>query len=481
MFLFTDRFFLSVPPCINCLNNVTIHSSITSNSIGIKGDGVMVKKQVHFGAMIHGVGGHISSWRHPEVNPKQSVDLQFYTQQAQIAEKGKFDVVFIADGLFINDKSIPHFLNRFEPVTILSALAAVTNHVGLVGTISTSYSEPFNVARQLASLDLISNGRAGWNVVTTPLESTALNFNKKIEDHPSHPERYEIAKEYLDVVKGLWDSWEDDAFIADIEKDLFFDKDKLHVLDYKGKYFNVHGPLNIQRSIQGQPVIFQAGSSPAGIALAARDADAVFSAPKSLEESQQFKQKLTDASVNVGRTSELKLFPGISPIIGDSAIEAEKRYWEVAELVSDEKALAYLGRYFDHHDFSQYDIDAPFPELGDLGRNSFQAFTDRIKQYAKEEQLTLREVALREATPRSNFIGTPEHIADEIIRWIDADAADGFIITTVAPHTLEDFVEKVVPILQEKGYYREDYPASTLRENLGLPIKENRYSKQLIK
>ena len=264
----------------------------------------MVKKQVHFGAMIHGVGGHISSWRHPEVNPKQSVDIQFYTQQAQVAERGKFDVVFIADGLFINEKSIPHFLNRFEPVTILSALASVTNNVGLVGTISTSYSEPFNVARQLASLDLISNGRAGWNVVTTPLESTALNFNKKVEDHPSHAERYEIAKEYLDVVKGLWDSWEDDAFIADIDKDLFFDKDKLHVLDYKGKYFNVRGPLNIQRSSQGQPVIFQAGSSPSGIALAVRDADAVFSAPKSLEESQLFKQKLTEAAINAKRDPE---------------------------------------------------------------------------------------------------------------------------------------------------------------------------------
>ncbi|MGN7478824.1 LLM class flavin-dependent oxidoreductase [Solibacillus silvestris] len=439
------------------------------------------KKQVHFGAMIHGVGGNISSWRHPEVNPKQSVDLQFYTEQAQLAEQGKFDVVFIADGLFINEKSIPHFLNRFEPVTILSALAAATKNVGLVGTISTSYSEPFNVARQLASLDLISNGRAGWNVVTTPLESTALNFSKKIEDHPSHAERYEIAKEYLDVVKGLWDSWEDDAFIANIEKDLFFDKDKLHVLDYKGKYFNVRGPLNIQRSRQGQPVIFQAGSSPAGIELAARDADAVFSAPSSIEESKAFKQKLTKAALEAGRNSEqLKLFPGISPIIGETIEEAEKRYWEVAELVSDEKALAYLGRYFDHHDFSQYNINAPFPELGEIGRNSFQAFTDRIKQYAKDEKLSLREVALREATPRTSFIGTPDHIANEIIRWIEADAADGFIITTVAPNTLKNFVEKVVPILQQKGYYREQYPASTLRENLGLPIKENRYTKQLI-
>lgn len=441
----------------------------------------MTKKQAHFGAIIHGVGGNISSWRHPEVNPAQSVSLDFYTQQAQVAEQGKFDVVFIADGLFINEKSIPHFLNRFEPVTILSALAAATSRVGLVGTISTSYSEPFTVARQLASLDLISNGRAGWNVVTTPLESTALNFNKTIEEHPTHADRYEIAQEYLDVVKGLWDSWEEDAFIADVENDQFFDPKKLHVLDHKGKYFSVRGPLNIQRSAQGQPVIFQAGSSPAGISLAARDADAVFSSPNSIEESITFNKKLKQAAANAGRNPEhLLLFPGISPIIGDTKEEAEKRYWEVAELVSDEKALAYLGRYFDHHDFTQYDIHAPFPELGDIGRNSFQAFTDRIKQYAKDEKLTLREVALREATPRSNFLGTPEDIANEIIRWLEADAADGFIIGTTAPRTLDDFVEKVVPILQQKGYYREDYSATTLRGNLGLPFKQNRYIEQLV-
>jgi FMN-dependent oxidoreductase (nitrilotriacetate monooxygenase family) len=441
----------------------------------------VTKKQVHFGAIIHGVGGNISGWRHPEVDPTQSVSLDFYTKQAQVAEKGKFDVAFIADGLFINEKSIPHFLNRFEPVTILSALATATKNIGLVGTISTSYSEPFNVARQLASLDLISGGRAGWNVVTTPLESTSLNFNKTIEQHPTHAERYEIAAEYLDVVKGLWDSWEDDAFIADVEADQFFDNAKLHTLNHEGKYFSVRGPLNIRRSAQGQPVIFQAGSSPAGIALAARDADAVFASPQTINESIAFNKKLKQAALDAGRNpEELLLFPGISPIIGDTLEEAEKRYWEVAELVSDDKALAYLGRYFDHHDFSQYDIHEPFPELGNIGRNSFQAFTDRIKQYAKDENLTLREVALREATPRSNFIGTAETIADEIIRWIEAGAADGFIIAVSVPYALENFVEKVVPILQQRGYYRHDYEATTLRSNLGLPFKENRYTKQLV-
>lgn len=435
-------------------------------------------KQIHFGAIVHGVGGNISGWRHPEVKANQSVSLEFYTQQAQKAEEGKFDLVFIADGLFINEKSIPHFLNRFEPVTVLSALAAQTKNIGLVGTISTSYSEPFTVARQIASLDLISGGRAGWNVVTTPLESTALNYNKTIEDHPSHPIRYEIAEEYLEVTKGLWDSWEDDAFIADVENDQFFDSSKLHVLNHKGKHFSVQGPLNVARSKQGQPVVFQAGSSDAGIRLAAKTADAVFTGGATLEKNQDYYQKLKSAVRQEGRNpDEVLIFPGISPIIGETEEEAERKYWEIANLVSIERALAYLGRYFDHHDFAQYDVDAPFPELGNIGANSFRSTTDHIKKYAKEENLTLREVALREATPRSQFIGTPEKIAKEIIRWIDADGADGFIIAVTAPHTLEDFVDKVVPLLQKEGRYRTDYPTDTLRGNLGIPFVENRYTK----
>lgn len=435
------------------------------------------QKQIHFGAIVHGVGGNISGWRHPKVQKNQSVSLDYYTKQTLKAEEGKFDLVFIADGLFINEKSIPHFLNRFEPITILSALAAQTKNIGLVGTISTSYSEPFNVARQLGSLDLISDGRAGWNVVTTPLESTALNFNKTIDEHPSHPVRYEIAEEYLEVVKGLWDSWEDDAFIADVENDLFFNPSKLHVLDHKGKYFAVNGPLNVARSKQGQPVIFQAGSSEAGIRLAAKTADSVFTLGSKLEKNREYYKKLKLAVLEEGRNpNEVLVFPGISPIIGDTVEEAERKYTEVANLVSIDRALAYLGRYFDHHDFTQYDIDAPFPDLGVIGANSFKSTTDYIKNYAKEENLTLREVALREATPRSAFIGTPEKIATEITRWIDAEAADGFIIAVTAPHILEDFVDKVIPILQKEGRYRTEYPADTLRGNLGIPFVENRYT-----
>lgn len=439
----------------------------------------MTANKVHFGAMIHGVGSHMSLWKHPKINPAQSVSLDYYVQQAKIAEQGLFDVAFIADGLFINEKSLPHFLNRFEPITILSALAMATEKIGLVGTISTSYSEPFTVARQLASLDLISNGRAGWNVVTTPLESTALNFSKKVEDHPAHSERYDIAAEYLQVVRGLWNSWEEQAFTYDVENDQFFEPAKLHSLNHKGKYFSVAGPLNIQRSQQGEPVIFQAGSSPAGVAFAGREADAIFANAVSIEKNKILRDKLKQAAIENGRdASTLSIMPGISPIIANSAQEAEEKYLEVAQLITAEKALAYLGRYFDHHDFSQYDLHAPFPELGDIGRNSFQSTTDRIKQYAKEEKLSLYDVAIREATPKGQFIGTANDVAEEIIRWIDAEAADGFIILPGVPEALEDFVEQVIPILQQRGYYKTAYETSTLREHLGLENKLSTYAHQ---
>ncbi len=435
----------------------------------------MTKRQLKFGAIIHGIGGSMSTWRHPEVQADASVSFDFYKRQAQKAEEGKFDLVFIADGLFINEKSLPHFLNRFEPVTILSALAGVTSRIGLVGTISTSYSEPFTVSRQLASLDHISGGRAGWNVVTSPLEGSALNYSR--EEHPSHPERYRIASEYLDVAKGLWDSWEEDAFTRDKETGVFFDPDKLHTLHHKGEYFSVQGPLNIGRTPQGQPVIFQAGSSEDGKNLAARSADAIFTGQETLEDAQTFYQDVKKRVVSYGRSEdEVKILPGISPIIGATAEEAERKYEQIASLVTIDKALQYLGRFFDHHDFSQYPLDKPFPELQDIGSNSFRSGTDKIKRDAKERGLTLRQVALQAATPRSNFIGTAEQVADRVQEWFEQRGADGFIIHSELPSGLHDFVEQVVPILQARGIYREDYEYETLRENLGVPIPQNRYT-----
>ncbi|MEK0317659.1 LLM class flavin-dependent oxidoreductase [Cohnella sp. 56] len=433
------------------------------------------RKKLKFGAIIHGVGGNISAWRHPEIPADASVSLPFYVKAAQKAEEGLFDLVFIADGLYINEKSIPHFLNRFEPITILSALAAVTKKIGLVGTLSTSYSEPFTVARQFGSLDQISGGRAGWNVVTSPLEGSARNYGKT--EHPSHDERYKIAEEYLEVARGLWDSWEDDAFVRDKASGVFFEPSKMHRLNHKGRYFSVEGPLNIARSEQGQPVIFQAGSSESGKSLAAKEADAVFTGQENLEEAKAFYRDVKDRAVGFGRSrDDIVILPGIGPIIGRTQEEAERKYEEIANLVSIDKALDYLGRFFDHHDFSQYPLDEPFPDIGDIGSNSFRSGTDKIKRDAREQGLTLREVALRAATPRGQFIGTPERIADLIQQWHEEEAADGFIIHSAFPSGLDDFVELVVPLLQARGLYRTEYEAETLRGNLGVPIPVNRHA-----
>ncbi|MDQ0724896.1 FMN-dependent oxidoreductase (nitrilotriacetate monooxygenase family) [Paenibacillus sp. W4I10] len=440
----------------------------------------MSQRQLKLGANLNGVGNSISFWRHPDIPINASVSLEFYKKQVRIAEKGKFDLLFIADGLFINEKSNPHFLNRFEPLTLLSALAGATSHIGLVATLSTSYSEPFTVARQFASLDQLSGGRAGWNVVTSPLEGSALNFGKG--EHPNHALRYEIAEEHLNVVKGLWDSWEDDAFVGDKEQGVFFDPAKLHTLNHKGAHFSVQGPLNVGRSKQGHPVIFQAGSSESGKDLAARSADAVYTGHETLEEAREFYRDVKARAVAYGRqTEDILIFPGIGPIVGRTAEEAEQKYQEIAEFVSIDQALNYLGRYFDHYDFSQFPLDEPFPEIGEIGSNSFRSTTDKIKQQAREQGLTLRQVALLASTPRTSFIGTPDQIADQIQAWFEGEAADGFNVRTVVPNGLEDFVELVVPVLQERGLFRTEYEHETLRENLGLEIPRNRYALESVR
>ncbi|APG93451.1 LLM class flavin-dependent oxidoreductase [Sinorhizobium americanum] len=435
----------------------------------------MAQKKITFGIMLQGAGGHMNAWKHPSGPADASVNLEFLKTTALKAEAAGIAFAFVADGLYINEKSIPHFLNRFEPLTILSALATVTSKIGLAGTVSTSYSDPFTVARQFASLDLLSGGRAGWNAVTTPLEGTAKNYSRP---HPEHALRYEMADEYLEIVNGLWDSWDDDAFVRDRASGKFFDGDKLHRLDHKGRFFQVEGPLNIQRSPQGQPVIFQAGSSDAGVGLAGKHADAVFTHAVSLEDNQTFSRRVKQAAVAQGRSADgVKIFPGIGPIVGATQAEAEEKYQIIRNLISIDEALAYLGRFFDHHDFSVYDLDAPFPELGDIGKNSFRSTTDRIKQLAKEKGQTLREAALEAATPREGFVGTAEAIADKIIDWVEKDAADGFILSfPVIAEGLDDFIRLVIPILQERGLFDPHLEGQTLRDHLGLPRRESIYA-----
>ena len=431
-------------------------------------------RHIPFGIMLHGAGGHMNSWRHPSGPADASINLGFLVETTRKAEAAGIAFAFVADGLYINEKSIPHFLNRFEPLTLLSALATSTRKIGLAGTVSTSYSDPFTVARQFASLDLLSGGRAGWNVVTTPLEGSAKNYNR---EHPDHALRYEIADEYLQVTQGLWDSWDDDAIVRNRETGQFFDANKLHTLNHQGRFFKVAGPLNIGRSPQGQPVIFQAGSSDAGISLAGKFADAVFTHSPNLEETRKFRSQVRTSAVAHGRASDdVKIFPGIGPVVAATDEEAQAKYQQIRELLSIDEALAYLGRFFEHHDFSQYPLDEPFPDLGDIGKNNFQSTTDRIKATARERGLTLRQVALESATPASQFVGSGERIADEIIRWVDEGAVDGFILGfPVQAQGLQDFIDFVIPVLEARGRYSRELAGSTLRDHLGLPRKASRY------
>jgi len=436
----------------------------------------MSQKRIPFGIMLHGPGGHMNAWKHQSGPADASVNFPFLLEQTKKAEAAGIAFAFVADGLYINEQSIPHFLNRFEPIALLSALAATTSTIGLVGTLSTSYSDPFTVARQFASIDLLSRGRAGWNAVTSPLEGSARNYGRV--QHPDHALRYEIAGEHIEIVKGLWDSWDDDAFTRDRSSGQFADFSKLHRLNFKGKFHSAEGPLNIERSPQGQTVMFQAGGSDAGVELAGRHADAVFANSASFDENRILTQKLKQSAIAHGRGADaIKVLPGVGIILGSTEEEVERKYQEIAGLVNTTEALHYLGRFFDHHDFSQYDLDAPFPELGDIGANNFKSGTDRIKSRAKALGQTLRDVALESTTPRSEFQGTPEQVADKIEQWVDGGAADGFVLGfPVSAQGWSDFDQHVLPILEQRGRHSRDQIGTTLRDHLGLPFRESRYA-----
>ncbi|PZU58553.1 MAG: LLM class flavin-dependent oxidoreductase [Sphingobium sp.] len=427
------------------------------------------------GFILHGVGRTWHDWRHPDRDVNASTSLTRYQEQAAIAEKGKFDFLFVADSLSITERSSPHYLNRFEPITILSALAATTSRIGLVGTLTVSYSEPFNVARQFASLDHLSGGRAGWNIVTSWLGDTAANFSK--DEHPPHAVRYRIAAEYLDVVQGLWDSWEDGAHVADKATGQFVDPDRLHRLDHKGEFFNVRGPLNIKRTPQGQPVIFQAGASEDGRNFAARRAEVIFTHAESEEQGRTYYADVKARAKGFGRDPDaLFILPGIAPIVGDTDEDAELRYRELASLESIDTGLGFLSRTFNDHDFRQYDLDAPFPDVARFGFNSQQSGALRILAEVEAEGLTLRQVAERLATPRGVFVGSARTVADRLQQWFESGAADGFVLFEPLPGQLALFVEQVIPILQERGPFRAEYEGATFREHLGLSVPDNRYT-----
>ena len=439
------------------------------------------QRKMRIGAFLSGSGGNMASWRHPSAVPDGAVNLGYYKGMTRTAEDAKLDFVFFGDGLYISEKSHPNFLVRFEPLTLLAALAMETTHNGLAATQSTTYSDPYTVARQFSSIDHLSDGRAGWNIVTSPLEGSAANYSKP--EHPQHDLRYRMAGEFVEITKGLWDSWEDDAFIRDKESGVFIDPSKMHRLDHEGEFYSVAGPLNISRSKQGSPVLIQAGSSEAGRGFAARIADAIFTGQATSADAAGFYQDIKTRAKEEGRDpGQVLILPGCSPVVGSTPEEAEAKYQEIANLVVIDDALNYLGRYFNDMDFSPYELDEPFPDLGDFGRNGWESTTDRIKQVAKEENLTLREMALRSTTPRNEFIGTPAQVADSMQSWFENGAADGFmLVASVLPQGFNDFVEHVLPILKDRGLFRTEYEADTLRGNLGLPKPENRYTKKPIK
>ncbi|MFS3915800.1 LLM class flavin-dependent oxidoreductase [Bacillus australimaris] len=436
------------------------------------------KRKLKLGVFIAGTGHHVASWRHPNAVPDAAMNLDYFKQLAKKAEEGKLDLFFLADSLSINQTSHPNVLTRFEPLTLLSSIAESTSTIGLAATASTTYSEPFHIARQFASLDHLSGGRAAWNVVTSSIEETAKNFSG--EEHLAHHKRYERAEEFVDVVKGLWDSWEEDTLVRNKETGEFFEPGKLHELQHKGEFFSVRGPLNVSRTPQGQPVIIQAGSSEDGQKLAAKTAELIFTAQNDLDKAKEFYQSLKGKVEAAGRAREdVSIMPGIFPIIADTEEEAQAKYEELQELIVPEIGLSILQNYLGGIDLSQYPLDGPLPEIDPSTSNAVKSRFDLVMNMARKDNLTIRQLYQSVAGSRGHniFIGTPEQLADVMETWLVEEAADGFnVMPPLLPEGLDVFVDRVVPILQERGLFKTDYTGQTLRENLGLTEPKNRYT-----
>ncbi len=425
----------------------------------------MTKKQMHLGLFLQGAGHHVSGWRHPDAE-SGSENFDLLRRVAKEAEDAKFDMLFLADGLTSGTDAHPSMVARFEPLTLLSALAMVTDKIGLAATASTTYGEPYHTARAFASIDHLSHGRAAWNIVTTSYARTANNFSKS---HPEHDERYAVAEEFVDVVRGLWDSWDDDAFPKDKEKGVYADPNKVHVLNHAGKYYSVQGPLNIPRSPQGHPVLIQAGSSGPGQDLAARIADIVFTAQQSLPEAQSFYLSLKERVVKAGRDADsVAVMPGFMPIIGDSFEDAAEKLKELNRWTEIKSAMPLLEERIGHS-LAEFDLDGPLPDLPIS--DQLRSRAELLRDLARRENLTIRDLALRVAAGRGHHIvlGTAEQIANRMQEWFEGKAADGFnVMPPYFPGGLEDFNQKVVPILQERGLFRTEYTGSTLRDHLNI-------------
>jgi alkanesulfonate monooxygenase len=437
-------------------------------------------KQIKLGLSMRQLGYHAGGWRHPDVPSDGAEDINHYVRVARTAERGLFDMLFLADGIGLRQRDEPagslcrsNQNVELEPLTMLSALAMMTEHVGLVATASTTYNEPFHVARKFGSLDHISKGRAGWNVVTSWSEAEARNFNR--ETHLDYDTRYERAAEFVQVVIGLWDSWDADAFARNKESGLFFSPEKMHVLNHRGKHFQVQGPLTVSRTPQGRPVIIQAGAADQGQEIAAASADVVFAAQTTLDDGRAYYDSIKSSLPRYGRDrDDLLILPGLLPIVGATRAEAQAKFQQLQDLLHPLVGLASV--YGPMGDLSGFPLDGPVPEPNHPDMTSRAGV---LYDMAKRNGWTIRQLYLAASVARGHrtVIGTAPDIVDTMQEWVEAGAADGFnIIPTHLPVAIEDFVSMVVPEMQRRGLYRTRYEGRTLRENLGLSAPKSRYA-----
>ena len=435
-------------------------------------------RQMHLGAFMRPVSLHTGAWRYPGAYPDANFNFTHLRAFAQRLEAAKFDAFFLADHLAVLNMPVEALrrsqtVTSFEPLTLLSALAAVTERIGLVATASTTFEAPYHVARRFASLDHLSAGRAGWNIVTTSNPDAARNFG--MDDHVEHGERYKRAREFFDVVTGLWDSFSDDAFLRDAESGIFFDSGKMHRLDHRGDELNVQGPLNIARPVQGWPVIVQAGQSDAGRQLAAETAEAVFCSPRTLADGKLLYADIKNRAVRAGRNPDhIKLLPAAMVFIGDSVEQAQAKRLKLDSLVHYESAIASLSIALGH-DASQFDPDGPLPPTPET--NASKSGREQVLRLAEAEGLTVRQLAQRYGGYAGlAFVGTPGSVADEMEAWLEERGSDGFnVVFPYLPEGLHDVTDRLVPELQRRNLFRKEYAGKTLREHLGLPRPENRF------
>lgn len=428
------------------------------------------QEQLHLGAFIYFTGHHHYGWRRPDSGADQMFDYKFYRSVAQTAERGKFDMMFLADLLYVMgaDQSAAGML---DPLTVLSALASDTEKLGLTATVSTTYNEPYNVARKFATLDHISSGRAGWNIVTSQLDTEAHNYGRA--EHPEHGLRYQMAKEFVEVATRLWDSWGDDSLIVNREAGQFADPAKIKEVEYKGQWYSTKGTLNVPRPPQGYPVLIQAGSSEPGQQFAAGFGEVIFTAQQSLQEAKKFYESVKSKLAGFGRErGSMKIMPGLSPILGSTEEEAFSKYTELQELIPPEAVVSLLSGMLGI-DLTSYPLDEQLPDIPDpvQASNGMKSRVQLIMDMARKDKLSILELGRKLIGARGHlqFVGTYEQLADLMQLWFEEYGCDGFnIMPPVLPGDLNEFVDHVIPILQARGLFRKEYTGSTLREHLGL-------------